>query len=149
MQDELTRIDHAVIEKVLKDKTCLAVMAQGENRTAPTQTVSSALPDDIRKRFSMIEASLADLNRRHENLSREVKAELLFKYQELLIVERKRYDQLMTKYTRLVDMHQEWRNNTSPVEDGKIGNNLQEVKSGKDRSGWKGKLGKVLKGGER
>ncbi len=145
--DDLKRIDTAVIEKVLKDKTCLAVITHGKNTTDPAETPPSALPDDLRERLAVIEASLADLTRRHEDLSREVKTELLFKYQDLLIAERKRNDQLMTKYTQLLRMSQGKIKKSRPIDRGVELRNQQEGKAGRNENSWKGKIGRVLAGG--
>ena len=104
--DDRKKVDLKIVEQVLKDETCLAAIEQ------PAPSVADGeinLPAEIGERIAVIETSLAELKRRHENLQREVKHELLFKYQELLIGERKRYDNLLGKYTRLLSLH---RSNT-------------------------------------
>jgi len=136
--DDLKQIDNTVIEKVLADKTCLAVISQGKKPAAPPETTPTALPDDIRERLSAIEVSIADLKRRHENLSREVRSELLFKYQDLLIAERKRYDELMTQYTRALQQGQANENEQE-------NRNLEKDYRVADEGGWKKKLAGYLK----
>jgi len=102
--DDLKRVDRQVVEQVLKDKTCLAAIEQTPPASAADKTAGT-LPVGIHERISAIETTLAELGRRHDALQREVKHELLLKYQELLIVERKRDDQLLGKYTQLLRMH--------------------------------------------
>jgi hypothetical protein len=147
--DDLKRIDTAVIEQVLRDKTCLAVIEQGKTPEAPAHTAPADWPADMRERMALVEASIADLKHRHEDLYREVKYELIFKYQDLLIAERKRYDQLMAKYTRLLQRVREKDRAHHPGNDGQQDRITKEIDHGRNENGWKGKIGRVLMGGKK
>lgn len=99
--DGLREIDAAVIEKVIQDKVCMS----GEDGAPVRKTVSRVFGGSgpgIMERIHFLEESVADLRRRHEIFVGELRNELFLKYQQLLATERKRYDRLMGKYTRLL-----------------------------------------------
>jgi hypothetical protein len=99
----------------------------------------------MQQRLSVVEAALADLKHRHDDLYREVKYELLFKYQELLIAERKRYDRLMAKYNQLMRINQARIKRGKPSSEGVEKRVQQETSGGKEERGWKGMFGRVWK----
>ncbi|MGA6925062.1 MAG: AAA family ATPase [Desulfosarcina sp.] len=144
--DDLKRIDRAVIEQVLMDETCLAVVEQSPEPAAPIGSAPSAVSDEIRERMAVVEASVDDLKHRHSDLYREVKYELLFKYQDLLITERKRYDQLMAKYTHLLQKIRTSNGNGKEAGAEWEGKNRQEASPVDLDRGWRGKIGRAFKG---
>ncbi|BBO85851.1 ATPase [Desulfosarcina ovata subsp. sediminis] len=101
--EDLKTIDENVIEKVLADEICLAAvpaLPPVAEPTIPGPGVSEI--DRLAERVSVIERSLAELKQDLATLSQEVYNQLFVKYQELLINERRRNDELMAKYTHLL-----------------------------------------------
>lgn len=144
--DELERIDSAVIEQVLNDETCLAVVEQGRNPAAPPGPEPGSVPDEFRERMAVVEASVADLKQRFADLAREVKYELLFKYQDLLIAERKRHDQLTARYTHLLRKISQDDDNEKEAEAEPERKKRQEANRPSVEGGWKGKIGRAFRG---
>lgn len=104
--DDLKQVDRRVMDQVLQDETCLAVINPHRQSAVQAPSASPAATKASGERLAAMEAALADLKQRHDALEREVRHELLFKYQELLIGERKRYDQLLAKYNKLLRLRQ-------------------------------------------
>lgn len=104
--DDLKYIDGVVIEKVIEDKVCMSVSEGKPVGRKVKRVVSMGAGPGIMERIHGLEVSLSDLKQQHENFTNEVKTNLLLKYQQLLIKEQKRFDQLLAKYTQLLQMHQ-------------------------------------------
>jgi general secretion pathway protein A len=111
--DKLERIDATVIEKVIEDKVCMATDKAKPAEEAARIPSDSAQPQDseqrqvntqtqVMERIQRLEASLSELKREQERFAHEVKDDLLVKYRQVLVAERKRYDQLMEKYNHLL-----------------------------------------------
>jgi general secretion pathway protein A len=101
--DNLMRIDKAVIGKVIKDEICMTVSNQKTGGQSSKRVVSKGVAGPgIMERIHWLEASLTELKQQHEDFVQEIKNDLLAKYQQLLLMEQRRYDQLMGKYTQLV-----------------------------------------------
>ena len=104
--DDLQRIDTDTVELVLADQICILDQNCHANHIEPPPEIDSqGKTDDLRSRMSWVERNVSDLRWRVEDLSREVKNELLSKYQELLISERNKYNQLEKKYDQLFKEH--------------------------------------------
>ena len=100
--DNLERIDGGVVDRVIKDKVCMAFSKEKPPGKTVKRTVTTAAGPGIMERLFSLEESLADLRRQHETFSHEVKNDLVLKYQQLLIAEKKRFDRLVENYTRLL-----------------------------------------------
>ena len=104
--DDLQHVDRDTVELVLADQVCILDPNCHANQMKPSPAPESPdARDDLRSRMSLVERTLSNLQWRVEEISREVKNELLFKYQELLISERNRYDQLKKEYDALFQRH--------------------------------------------
>jgi general secretion pathway protein A len=104
--DDLQRIDRDTVELVLADQICILDPSCPANHAEPpTQLTSPGATDDLRSRMALVERTVSNLQWRLEDLSREVKNELLFKYQELLISERNKYDHLKKEHDQLLHEH--------------------------------------------
>jgi general secretion pathway protein A len=101
--DNLTQIDAGVIEKVSQDKVCLSI--EGSPPVKPeAQPLSKSREPEILERIHLLEKSIAELTRQHEAFVGEIRKKLFSKFQELLTIERKRFDRLMEEHSRLVKM---------------------------------------------
>jgi general secretion pathway protein A len=100
--DGLTRIDLAVIDKVIEDKVCMSVSEEKPVGRTTRGVMSGSAGPGIMERIHWLEESMAELKRQHENFTHEIKNDLLLKYRELLDTEQKRFDGLMAKYTQLL-----------------------------------------------
>ncbi len=101
--DNLKRVNGQIIEKVLDDDICMAV---GKRKTV-SETVKRVVGKNeagptIMERIYWLETSMAELKREHQDLMQTVKNDLVTKYQHLLRMEQRRYDQLMERYTQLL-----------------------------------------------
>ena len=104
--DDLQRIDRDTVELVLADQICILDPNCPTNHPGPPPKIESRdETGDLRSRVSMVERTVSDLQRLIEDLSREVKYDLLFKYQELLNCEREKYSRLEKKYEELLADH--------------------------------------------
>ena len=146
--DDRRQIDSEVVETVVRDNTLLTVAPRNgsEKRKAIGDAV---LPEnDPGERLAMIEAELKELKQRHENLYREVRQELIATYQDRLLTERKRYDQLLARHTQLLQLVQSKVRKGKRVRadntEGRQGRGALHSENGK----WKGVIGRVLKGGK-
>lgn len=123
--DNLERIDTAVIEKVVKDQVCMSVSNGKPVGRKIKGVVSGSGGPGIMERIYSLEESLFELKQQHDNFTQRVQNDLLLKYQQMLVREQQRFDQLMGEYTRVLQMNQAKK--TTPgekkdriVSDGKI-----------------------------
>ena len=89
--DNLKRIDLATVEKVIKDKICLAASSLQSPPPPLTEATPSFQADILQERLTTIAAALSDLQCRQETILHEVKNELIGKFQEMLTAERERH----------------------------------------------------------
>jgi general secretion pathway protein A len=146
--DDRRKIDAEVIEKVVQDNTLMALKECGTSAVPPVAADRSPSQNDLSQRLIAVETALADLNRQHADLSREVRQELISGYKNRLMEESKRYDQLRTKYNQLKKMMVSRQANGHTTKDVQIKERVNEVDSGRRASGWERVFGWVLKGGK-
>ena len=103
---DLKRIDVAVIEKVIEDKVCMSVSEEKPVGRTIQGGISGKAGPGIMERIHWLEVSISELKQQHENFTHEIKNDLLLKYQQLLINEQKRFDQLLAKHTQLLQVDQ-------------------------------------------
>jgi general secretion pathway protein A len=114
--DNLTRIEKAVIGNVIKDDICMIVSNKKPERRTFRQAVSKDVAGPaIMELIHLLEMSLTKLKQQHVDFIKAVKDDLLIKYQQLLRMEQRRYDQLMEKYTQLVQTNR--LSNISDIEE--------------------------------
>ena len=104
--DNLERIDAAVIEKVIKDKVCMSVSKEKPVGRRFKGVVSGSGGPGIMERIHSLEESLIELKQQHESFTHRVHNDLLLEYQQMLIREQQRFDQLMEKYTQVLQVNQ-------------------------------------------
>jgi putative secretion ATPase (PEP-CTERM system associated) len=147
--EDLAQIDETVVAKVLADGTCLSVNDAALADDLPTAPSNTTGPDDLRERLAVVEASLKDLKRRHDGLHQAVQQELIGKYQELLVAERKRYDQLLTRHNQLKRMLVARHNNGNG---GLVSNGAEDKDQGatsavRQGGGWREMMGRMFNWG--
>lgn len=131
--DGLPRIPAEVIDKVVKDKVCMSV---SDEKPAPTRTktvASGGSGPGIMERIHWLESSMAELQQQHEAFADEIKADLVFKYQQMLVNEQRRFDELMEKYTRLLQTGQPQK----AMEPERVRKNVVEGPAGRADGGAK------------
>lgn len=104
--ENLERIDTAVIEKVVKDQVCMSVSNGKPIGRKINGVVSGSGGPGIMERIYSLEESLFELKQQHDNFTQRVQNDLLLKYQQMLVREQQRFDQLMGEYTRVLQMNQ-------------------------------------------
>jgi len=100
--DDLQRIDRDTVELVLANQIHILDPGCHANHTEPQPGLESQGETvDLHGRISSVERIVYSLQSRVEDLSRDVKNDMVFKFQEQLIRERNKYDTLKKDYDQL------------------------------------------------